>query len=159
MAGRRPKPSNLKNPKDSHRPVSCGPDLPVEIPECPKFLKGEARKEWDEVTLALQKRGTITTADREALTHHCMLWAEIVEASEHIKAEGMVIFSPKGYPVQNPYVGIRHTAQREDRAFLIEYGLTAASRSRVHADGKKAKKANPFSDLADATSDKETTVN
>jgi P27 family predicted phage terminase small subunit len=56
-------------------------------------------------------------------------------AEKRIQETGAVIKSPKsGFPIQNPFVGVANTALDQMRKFLIEFGLTPASRSRITLD-------------------------
>lgn len=58
-----------------------------------------------------------------------------MKAEEQIQKFGLVIKSPKsGYPVSNPHVGIANTTLDQMRRFLIEFGMTPASRSRIHVE-------------------------
>jgi P27 family predicted phage terminase small subunit len=45
----------------------------------------------------------------------------------------MVIKSPSGYPMPNPYLGIANKALNHCQKLWAELGLTASSRSRVRA--------------------------
>jgi P27 family predicted phage terminase small subunit len=44
---------------------------------------------------------------------------------------GPVFKSDRGYPIQNPYLSIANTALDHMRKFLIEFGMTPASRSKL----------------------------
>jgi len=58
-----------------------------------------------------------------------------------------VIKSPKsGYPIQNPYVGIANTSLQMMHRFLIEFGLSPSSRSRISVEAAP-KSADPFTEF------------
>ncbi len=137
MAGRRPKPTALKtlagNP--GKRALNNSEPKPSGIPTCPRHLDKEAKAEWRRVSGELLTLGLLTTIDRAALAGYCSAWSRWVAAELSIQKFGTVIKSPKsGYPVQNPYVGIANTALDLMRRFATEFGLTPASRSRLHVE-------------------------
>jgi len=74
----------------------------------------------------------VTELDRTALALYCEAYAEYMEASEHIRQHGLLLKSPMGYPIQSPYLAIRNKAAEQMRAYILEFGMTPASRSRVH---------------------------
>lgn len=137
MAGRRPKPTKLKelagNP--GHRTLNNAEPRPGGIPACPTHLDREARAEWKRIARELTGLGLLTSVDRAALAAYCAAYSRWVKAEEQVQKFGLVIKSPKsGYPIANPYVGIANTALDQMRRFLIEFGMTPASRSRIHVD-------------------------
>jgi P27 family predicted phage terminase small subunit len=134
MKGRKPKPSHLKllagNP--GKRPIPANEPQPTKgQPPRPRHLVGEARKEWRRICGELSQLDILTMADRAALAAYCQAWATWVEAEQHLRTEGLVLKSPTGYIVENPYVGIGHKAMGQMRAFLVEFGLSPASRTRL----------------------------
>ena len=134
MAGRRPKPTNLKllhgNP--GKRPI--GPNEPkpaVEIPSVPDHLNEVAKLEWNRVGEKLARLGLVTELDRAALAAYCCEYARWVEAEEALKKTGTVVRSPNGYPILSPYWTVSNRALEHMKSFLIEFGLTPASRARL----------------------------
>ena len=75
--------------------------------------------------------GLLTDVDRAALAAYCQAWARWIEAEEAIREHGMVVETDKGNLIQSPYVGIANQAMKQMRAFLVEFGMTPSSRSRV----------------------------
>jgi P27 family predicted phage terminase small subunit len=136
-AGRRPKPTAVKiaegNP--GKRPLNRNEPQFGGFPKCPAHLDAEARKEWKRISNELAAVGLVSAVDRAALSAYCQCWSRWCSAEKEIQQTGAVIKSPKsGYPVQNPFVGIANTALDQMRKFLIEFGLTPASRSRISLD-------------------------
>lgn len=147
MRGRKNKPTALKelegNPgKRALNEKEPKPD--AAIPECPKHLTGEARKEWDRVTHELYDLGILTKIDRGALAAYCQAWLDFVYASGKVDEEGEVITTQKldkegnvigeGGKYLNPWVGIKQSAM--DRVVRIgaEFGMTPASRTRIKVE-------------------------
>ena len=50
----------------------------------------------------------------------------------------MIVFTDKGFPVQNPYVGIKNKSAAFVMKILVEFGMTPASRSRIQLPEGKA---------------------
>jgi P27 family predicted phage terminase small subunit len=157
-SGRRPKPTALKilagNP--GRRPLNAGEPKPrAGIPECPAELSDSAKGEWKRISVELLALGLLTELDRAALAAYCQAWAHCLEATENIKKFGLIVRtppsekSPDGYPIQNPYVAIMNQSMAQMRSFLIEFGMTPSSRSRisvgkVEKDGELEKELKYF---------------
>jgi P27 family predicted phage terminase small subunit len=133
-----------------HRPLNENEPQPGGIPQCPGHLDKVARKEWRRISKELIAVGLLTEVDRAALAAYCCAWSRWVAAEERIQDHGLVVKAPSGYPVQNPYVGIANTAMDQMRKFLVEFGLTPASRSRLHAEPRKPKAVDPFAEFMES---------
>ena len=137
MVGRKPKPSALKllqgNP--GKRGVNKKEPRPSGIPECPSHLDKVAHAEWNRLVPELTRLGLLTSVDRAALAAYCSAYSRWVQAEKMVAKFGTVIESPKsGYPVQNPHVSVANTALDHMRKFLIEFGMTPASRARLQVE-------------------------
>jgi P27 family predicted phage terminase small subunit len=97
-------------------------------------LSKDAKAEWKRISQELLAIGLLTKVDRAALAAYCQAWARWCEAERNVQKYGHVVKSPSGYPIQNPYVGIANTALDQMRKFLIEFGMTPASRSRLSVE-------------------------
>ena len=136
MAGRKPIPTHLKlirgNPGRRPLPENEA-QLPAGIPDPPKHLKGRAKKEWDRITPELSRAGLLTKIDGTALAAYCDCFAQWAEASTKIKKTGMVVKGERGEPIINPFLKISNAAVDRLRQFLVEFGMTPSSRSKVKA--------------------------
>ena len=136
-SGRRPAPTRLKvvrgNP--GKRPLNAKePEPKTQLPEAPEHLNDEAKREWKRAGEMLADLGVVTELDRSAFAGYCQAWGRWVEAEESLKRYGVVVKSPSGYPMQSPFLAIANKAMEQMRGFLIEFGMTPASRTRVHAE-------------------------
>lgn len=136
MRGRKPKPTSIKllqgNP--GRRPVNKDePEYNAIEADCPEHLNAVARKEWARMRDLLQSSRILTEADRSALAAYCVAWGRWVEAEENIKKTGILVKSPNGFPIQNPWLSISNKAFEQMHKLLQEFGLTPASRSKVKA--------------------------
>jgi len=137
MAGRRPKPTALKQLQGNpgKRRLNSREPKPSGIPTCPTHLDRIAKGEWRRISAELVTLGLLTEVDRAALAAYCASYSRWAQAEAQVQKFGAVIRSPKsGYPVPNPYVGVANTALDHMRKFLVEFGMTPASRSRIQVE-------------------------
>jgi len=67
-----------------------------------------------------------------ALAGYCQAWSHWVDAEGKLREFGAVLKSPtKGFPILSPYWTIANNAMRQMLAFLTEFGMTPASRTRI----------------------------
>jgi len=135
VRGRKPKPSVIKQLEGNpgKRPLNEREPVPPEgIPDCPDFLNDEARAEWFRIADVLLEMRLLSQADRAALAAYCTAYARWVEAEDQVRKFGTIVKSPdKGFPMKSPYLTIADQSLETMRKFLIEFGLTPASRSRI----------------------------
>lgn len=136
--GPAPKPTELKrlagNPGKRALDTS-EPHYAAKAPPCPKHLTAEARREWRRISRELLAANLLQVVDRAALAAYCQAWARWVEA-ETVMADPkfrMVATTDKGYEHVNPWFQVSTQALKQMKAFLVEFGLTPASRTRIQA--------------------------
>jgi P27 family predicted phage terminase small subunit len=132
--GRRPRPTAIKelagNP--GKRPLNRREPKPqTRLPTAPAWLQGEARAEYYRAGRLLVRLRVMTDADRTALLAYAQMFGRWMEADEQVRRGGMIIKSPNGYPMQNPYASIADRARRECVKLAGEFGMTPSSRSRI----------------------------
>ena len=145
VAGRKPKPT-----KGTYRPDRANPSEPMPravIPPCPEFLQGEARKQYQKTAKKLARIGLMTELDDMALSMVCQGWADYLEPTDEVKRSGMLVKSPNGFPVLNPYLIAANQAIKKVRSLLAEFGMTPASRSRIHAAATSEESDDEWSKL------------
>ena len=54
-----------------------------------------------------------------------------VDAEDALKKHGVLVKSPNGSPMPNPYLAIANKAMEQMRALLAEFGMSPSSRTRV----------------------------
>jgi P27 family predicted phage terminase small subunit len=155
MRGRKPVPSWRRqlegNPgkragnRDEPKPPST-PDVwllpPPELADHPLALA-----EWARLAPLLYQARQVTDADRSALLALCLEWARYLEATARIRTAGLVVLTPNGYPMQNPYLSIATKALAGCAKLWPELGLTPSSRSRVTTAAPPS--TDPFSEFDD----------
>lgn len=133
---RRPKPTHLKllqgNPGEHlDRLNTDEPQPEPKIPAPPPHLKGVALEAWHHYAPMLARNRMISEVDGIGLAAICQAYARWAEAESYLERQGLVLIGASGIPFQNPYLGIANRALDQIRAFLIEFGMTPAARSRV----------------------------
>jgi P27 family predicted phage terminase small subunit len=103
-----------------------------------------ALAEWQRLAPMLHKARQISDADRAALLALCLEWARYLDAMDRVRTSGMVIQTPNGYPIPNPYLAIATKALSGCTKLWPELGLTPSSRSRVTVT---APDADPFGEF------------
>lgn len=138
--GPKPKPNvvHLANGNPSKKRFSDlqnGLRMPVEIPDAPQHLKGEARAEWDRITPELLRLGLIAKVDRAALMVYCQAYALYVRAQEKIDELGEIALiqsTTNGYEQIGPWMQLSNRAADQMKSFLSEFGMTPSARTRVN---------------------------
>jgi len=97
----------------------------------PADLSPAAKKQWKAVFPKLAEAKLITSVDLPMLKMYCEKYAIYEEANEHIKKDGLIVASPKGYPMQSPYLSISNKAFKDMVQILTEFGMSPSSRSRT----------------------------
>lgn len=135
--GPKPKPTELKrrtgNP--GKRPLNDSEPKPtVSEAEPPHWLTKEARAVWDGLAPKLAAVGLLTELDEGVLARYCTEWCIWQAARKKVNRHGVLIETSNGNIVQNPAVGVMHTADKILRSVEAEFGMTPASRSRVKVE-------------------------
>lgn len=130
--GRKPKPPNLRviEGNREHRPIPECPDPPKKHISAPRWLDPLAKKEWRRISKELYSMGLLTAIDKAALEGYCQSYAKWKQAEQ--KAKIGVFQTKTGYIGQNPYINIAIKYAKEMRAFLVEFGLSPSSRTRIN---------------------------
>lgn len=151
MGARGPKPqSNVikflrGNPGKRTLDLSDGVQPEVAIPDVPKHLSKEARKEWRRITVELDEVGLISKLDRAALAIYCQTWGRLVLAEQALEAkrrqaelagedEADAVFiqrTPTGFMRESALLRIVGKLQQDCDRYLASFGMSPSSRSRV----------------------------
>ncbi len=131
---RKPKPTYLKildgeKNKDRINPNEIKPK--IQIPTCPSHLNAIAKKEWGIISKLLFDLGALSNIDRAALAVYCVLYARWVNAEKVLNRTSDIIKTKDGNLIQNPALAISNKAVTLMYKYLIEFGMTPSSRTRV----------------------------
>lgn len=146
-AGPRPLPKALKVLRGTYRGDQNAEHeaMPeTRLPSCPAHIQGEARREWKRTGKLLKDLGLIADVDRSAFAAYCQAWARWVDAEGKMREYGVVIVDKgKGEMKLSPFWGVANMAMDQMRHFLVEFGMTPASRTRVNAMPMKERNNAP----------------
>jgi len=134
---------------DEPKPPAAEPKMPADLPAL-------AQQEWKDIVPLLLKLNVLAEVDGKALAAYCYCFARWIQAEKEIADRGILIEEPIvrsdpdvgddeiiGYKVKkNPAIPIVNEALRTMKAYLIEFGLTPAARSRMRIE--KPKDADPL---------------
>lgn len=112
------------------------------VPPAPSHLSPIARAEWARLADELFNLNLLKKVDVKSFEQYCVLYAKYRDANAKVKEQGMVIKSPNGYPMVNPYHTIAMQCGRDMMRILTEFGMTPASRTRLHAEKQPGAKDN-----------------
>lgn len=113
------------------------PDSTPKPPKAPRYLCKVGKKEWRRISKELHKMGLLTNIDLVSLGAYCSCFARWLDAMEQISKHGVLIKAQSGFPMQSPYLQISNKAMIEMRKWLVEFGMTPSSRSRVTVEKKQ----------------------
>ncbi|HEY0701256.1 MAG TPA: phage terminase small subunit P27 family [Candidatus Acidoferrales bacterium] len=120
----------------------------------PVGLSKVAAAEWNSILPELRQLGVLSSIDGKALAAYCHSYARWFEAEEKVKQFGIVVEEPillMGIPTdycrlkKNPAVTISETSMKIMKSFLVEFGMTPSSRSRVRIE--KPTEADPIDEF------------
>lgn len=106
-----------------------------------------AAGEWRRLAPLMRSARMVTEIDRASLLALCQQWSVYQDASSKVPTAGMIVKSPSGYPMPNPYIAIANKALVHCMKLWAELGLTPSSRSRVRTDGPDA--SNEFGEFVE----------
>ena len=153
MRGRPPVPSKLKVLRGTDQPCRMNkrePQAEAGAPACPAWLSPKAKRAWKEIVGILGGMKILAKADRKALEMLCDAYAEYRDARAVVSKQGATYEAETvagGTMIRpRPEVAIAADAWRRVKGMLTEFGLTPASRSRVHVP-EKGENKSPFAEF------------
>ena len=110
----------------------------VKAPKMPAWLDDEAKRIWRKLVRQLVDMRVLTRLDEGAMTSYCILASRMRRAEEGIAKSGLIIKDSKGRPMTSPYVKIANECITSMLRIATEFGLTPASRSKIHSQPEPA---------------------
>ncbi len=141
--GTKPKPTAKKKlqgnpgrrPLPTAEPEFSGTTTP------PKWLSNRAKTEWRRLASRLELIGILTPGDRAAFATYCAAYARMVEAENFLASPAaggsLKYLTSTGALKAWPEIAIANQAADCMRKFLIEFGLTPSSRTRLGVEPPK----------------------
>lgn len=153
MAGRRPLPTVLKlvGGNAGKRAINKTEPKPRrEIPSCPSHLADSGKVAWGRLCVLLDRMGVLTEADSFALERLADCYTDILECRILIARDGRTYSTGVDDSLlikTNPAVGQLRAADSQFKSYLVEFGLTPAARTKVHAINDDDKKDDPLNEF------------
>lgn len=150
---KRPKPTALRTLSGNagHRKINKNEPKPTSIAECPAWIVGTAKAEWDRVAPELEALGLLSGIDVAALAGYCSSFARWREAEDHLEVHGLTTVSSKsGFAIVSPFVAISNSAKESMRKFAIEFGGTPSARSKVSATPRRTEEDKKWAKFLDS---------
>lgn len=125
------------------------------IPACPAHLRAAAKKEWMRITPELYVLGLLTNIDRAALAAYCVNYGRWVETEKQLAKVGKksnkqiasLYKTTNGNLIINPLLCVSNKAQELMHKFLVEFGMTPASRARLGEVKKGKREDDPMEEV------------
>jgi len=114
----------------------------------PDSLCEIGKAEWNRIVGEMRASGVLTVADEKILWAYCDECATAERAVKELKGKGLILKSPRGYPIQNPYLNIKRKSFLIMKTLAVELGLTPCARSKVSAI--PIKPDDPYKQLKEA---------
>ncbi len=124
--------------KNPDRRNALEPDAPATRPDCPEHITGKAADEWQLMCDILAELNILSSVDTTALGIYCQTYGEYLKAVDMCERYGawQVTQGKDGGVMtkRHEWDRVRERNAEACRKWLIEFGLTPSSRSRVHAN-------------------------
>lgn len=143
------KPTKIKKAQGTLRKCRENPDEPepeTGVSTPPSWLDEPAREEWKRAGAVLERMGLISEMDLVAFAGYCTAVSDLIRCEEIIRREGVMttITLTRGggeRDVTHPAADLKHKVLGTIRRFMTEFGMSPASRPRVHAEPKESEAA------------------
>lgn len=136
VAGRKPKPTaqkKLEGNPGKRKLNGSEPKATPGAPDCPAYVTGEARKEWDRVIPLLAEMELLAHADLGTIATYCQAYGEAFDAQLKLNKEGLTV-KVNGQVIPHPLINIRRKAQQMMLSAGSQLGLNPSARSRIHIE-------------------------
>lgn len=97
----------------------------------PDDIQEEAKDYMQNVCDTLEGRGVMEDVDTAALTMLARNYSMFILASKQIEKDGLTVTSDRGNIVAHPAIKIAKDAQTSAMKVMLEFGLTAKSRTKI----------------------------
>jgi P27 family predicted phage terminase small subunit len=133
LRGRPRKPAQLRllEGHKGHSPIVFGPKFSDGFGSCPKFLEGEAKKLWRQLSKELEAKGLSAKVFRPMLEGLCYWYGEWRRLIAEVKINDTFFCEKSGYEGPRPQVTMSQKAFQNYRLACQEFGLTPASNGKV----------------------------
>jgi P27 family predicted phage terminase small subunit len=131
----------------------------------PKFLNHWAKNEWKRIVPELERLGLFTKVDRASLAAYCQVYGRWVETENKINelttkaiesggdaSNAYLLKTQAGNVIISPLLSVANRCLEQMKTFLVEFGMTPVSRSRINL-AQKDKDIDPLEELLNEPQD------
>lgn len=104
---------------------------PIAKAPCPKHLKGEARKIWQETSAFLLELGVLSAGDLPLLADYCLAREEYLFLHAFVRTKRAQLREALSFPVA---MAMRNHARDAMNRMGAQLGLSPASRTRLNTE-------------------------
>lgn len=97
----------------------------------PKDIESDAKVYMENVLEILESRGILENVDSAALTMLARNYSMFIKASKQLEIDGLTVKSDRGNISPHPAIKIAKDAQTQAMKVMLEFGLTAKSRTKL----------------------------
>ena len=144
MRGRKPTPNAILKKSGSRAARKDEPELTGGFGDPPPEMNARALEVWSDVVADLEAIGIGSRIEAYALAEYCRAVAQSEEAAAQLERDGLVAVTERGM-TKHPAQTIQATAALRILKFASEFGLTPASRGRIHGPPKE--ESNDFEEF------------
>jgi len=100
-------------------------------PRCPSHLSKDAKREWKFYAKVLQNYNLFTVANQAILDLLAVNTVQYKECLQKVEQLGLLLESPNGFPVYNPYWSAMNKTEDKIHKCLSELGLSSAGLAKI----------------------------
>lgn len=97
----------------------------------PKNIENDAAIYMEDVLSELKDRGVLEEVDSAALTMLARNYSMFIRASKQVETDGLTVLSDRGNITPHPLIKVAKDAQTQAMKVMLEFGLTAKSRTKL----------------------------
>ncbi len=110
----------------------------------PKDIENDAAEYMTDVLSELKNKGILEEVDSAALTMLARNYSMFIKASKQLEIDGLTVISDRNNITPHPLIKIAKDAQTQAIKIMLEFGLTAKSRTKLPKKDNEDGEVSPF---------------
>ena len=110
----------------------------------PEDIENDAAEYMTDVLSELENRGILEEVDSAALTMLARNYSMFIKASKQLEIDGLTVTSDRGNIAPHPLIKVAKDAQTQAMKVMLEFGLTAKSRTKLPKKDNEDAEPSPF---------------
>jgi len=142
------RPAKLAILKEMDADIRMIEDMPQETPDCPDWLSGEAKAEWERIVPQVAARRMLSAVDAATLAAYCTTYARWKKVAGILEEEGLTFTNSRGDVQAHPMTRHEISLLAELRKIGDTFGFNPHSRQRIKAPAKRNEEDEEFTRFA-----------